>query len=144
MWICRTCAVEHPDIAAACAICADERQWVPADGQQWVTLEELAGGHSAQLTQLEPGLHGITVRPAVGIGQQAHLVQTSDGNLLWDPPGYVDDDIVEQVRALGAVAGIAASHPHMFGVQVEWARRLGDVPVFVCEPDLRWSRGRTR
>jgi hypothetical protein len=139
MIICETCAVEHPDGAVVCAICADERQWVPADGQQWTSLAELAAsGHTAQVRQLEPGLHGVTVRPKVGIGQQAHLVQTPDGNLLWDPPGYLDDDVVQQVAALGPVVAVAASHPHMFGVQVEWARRLGDVPVLVCAPDLRW------
>jgi hypothetical protein len=36
------------------------------------------------------------------------------------------------------VAAIATSHPHMFGAQVAWSRALGGVPVWVCEPDLRW------
>jgi hypothetical protein len=137
--ICATCAVEHAEPAGVCAICADERQWVPADGQRWVTLGELsAGGHRAHVRELEPGLHGITVQPTVGIGQQAHLVQTPGGNVLWDPNGYVDDDAVRRVTELGEVVAIAASHPHMFGVQVEWSRRLGGVPVLVTEPNAPW------
>ena len=36
-WICATCAVEHAERMDVCAICADERQWVPADGQHWTT-----------------------------------------------------------------------------------------------------------
>ena len=40
--ICRTCAVEHTEAVGVCRICADERQWVPAEGQQWTTLDELA------------------------------------------------------------------------------------------------------
>ncbi len=139
MWICQTCAVEHAEAIGVCAICADERQWVPAAGQQWTTLDELAAtGHRTRVRELEPELFGVTVEPKVGIGQQAHLVRTAAGNLLWDPTGYLDEDAVRRVRELGEVVAIAASHPHMFGVQVEWSRALGGVPVLVAEPDLEW------
>ena len=139
MVICATCGVEHAEAVATCAICADERQWVPAQGQQWTTLEELtAAGHRTQLRELEADLFGLTVDPGVGIGQQAHLIRTPEGNLLWDPPGFLDEDGVSEILALGEVAAIASSHPHMFGVQVEWSRALGGAPVLVSEPDLSW------
>ncbi len=138
-WICRTCAVEHAERPDVCAICADERQWVPATGQAWTTLAELtAAGERLVLEELEPDLFGLSSEPSVGIGQQAKIVRTPAGNLLWDPPGYVDDDAVARVRALGPVVAIAASHPHMFGVQVAWSRALGGVPVLVAEADAHW------
>ncbi|WP_069387307.1 hydrolase [Cellulosimicrobium cellulans] len=138
-WICATCAVEHADRPDVCAICADERQWVPATGQRWTTLEELAAaGEHVVVTELEPGLHGLTSEPSVGIGQQSKLVRTAEGNLLWDPLGYVDDAAVAAVLALGPVVAIVASHPHMFGVQVAWSRALGGVPVLVAEADAGW------
>jgi hypothetical protein len=137
--ICATCGVEHEETVGVCAICADERQWVPAQGQIWTTLDELEqAGRAAHVRELEPDLFGITVEPKVGIGQQAHLVRTPAGNVLWDPNGYVDDDVVRQVRAQGDVLAITSSHPHMFGVQVEWSRRLGGVPVLVTEPNMAW------
>lgn len=138
-WICRTCAVEHDHRVAVCAICDDERQYVPIDGQEWTTLPELtAEGYRAEMAELEPGLQAITTSPEAGIGQQSKLLHTRAGSLLWDPVGFVDDDIVQRVRALGEVRAIVASHPHMFGVQVEWSRRLGGVPVLVAEADLHW------
>ncbi len=138
-WICATCGVEHAEQAAACAICADERQYVPAEGQRWTTLGELgAGGRWVEVTELEPDLFGLTVTPKAGIGQTAKLVRTPSGNLLWDPIGFLDDDAVARVRELGGVAAIVASHPHMFGVQVEWSRALGGVPVLVTEEDEGW------
>ena len=141
MWICETCGVEHAEASGVCAICADERQWVPADGQRWATLEELAhAGRRVHVTELEPDLFGITVEPKVGIGQQTHLVRSHAGNLPWDPVGYLDHEAVNRVRELGDVTAIAASHPHMFGVQVEWSRALGGVPVLVAEPDVEWVR----
>ncbi|WP_029136130.1 MBL fold metallo-hydrolase [Nakamurella lactea] len=140
MLICATCAVEYdeptPDV---CPICADERQWVPSDGQHWTTLDEMtAAGQQLTFTDNEPGLTGIATDPKVGIGQTAQLLSTPEGSLLWDPTGYVDDEAVRRVLDQGPVLAIAASHPHMFGVQVEWSHRLGDVPVLVAEADREW------
>jgi hypothetical protein len=139
VWVCETCGVEHAEAGAICVICADERQWVPRDGQKWATLEELGqAGRRVHVAELEPDLFGITVEPKVGIGQQTHLLRTPAGNLLWDPIGYLDDEAVSRVRELGEVTAIAASHPHMFGVQVEWSRALGGVSVLVSEADVEW------
>ena len=139
MWVCQTCGVEHADASELCAICADERQWVPPGGSEWATLDELAqAGRRVQIVEVEPDLFGITAEPKVGIGQTTHLVRTPAGNLLWDPVGYLDEDAVGRVRELGEVAAIAASHPHMFGVQVEWSKALGGVPVLVSEADASW------
>ena len=92
-WICATCAVESAEQPDVCAICADERQWVPASGQRWTTLDELrAQGYRAHLEELEPDLYAITSSPSAGIGQQSKLVVTPEGSLLWDPIGFLDDD----------------------------------------------------
>jgi len=140
-WICSTCGVEHADRSTVCTICADERQWVPEAGQSWTTLEELAAaGCRGSVTELEQDLYGISSTPTVGIGQLAKLVVTSRGSVLWDPIGFVDDDLAARVQKLGHVRAIIASHPHMFGVQVEWSRRLGGVPVLVAEADAGWIR----
>jgi len=142
VWICRTCAVEHPDSDAPperCAICSDERQYVLPTGQRWTSLPQLtAEGHQGLLVEVEPGITGIDVTPKVGIGQRALLVRTTGGNLLWDPVGYLDDRLVAGVAELGGVAAVAASHPHMYGAQVEWSRRFGGVPVWVVAADREW------
>lgn len=141
VWICRTCAVEQPDTprpAGSCAICSDDRQYVRPSGQRWTTLAELeTEGHSGSVAEVEPGLLGISIAPSVGIGQRALLVQTSGGNLLWDPTGYVDDDLETLVRDAGGVAAVASSHPHMFGAQVDWGTRF-DAPVWVQAADRSW------
>jgi hypothetical protein len=124
---------------AICPICSDERQYVRPTGQQWTTLEDLqAGGHTGSTAQVEPGLQGVTITPSVGIGQRALGVQTLAGNLLWDPTGYLDDNLVAALHQLGGVAAVASSHPHMFGVQVEWSHRFGGVPVYVQAADREW------
>jgi hypothetical protein len=142
VWICRACAVEHPDTPAppaVCKICSDHRQYVPLAGQAWSSLPELAAaGTTLSIVPVEPDLFGINEYPSFGIGQRAHLVRTDAGNLLWDPTGFVDEAGAAAVLELGPVAAIVASHPHMFGVQVEWSRALGGVPILVSAADREW------
>ncbi|HET9094888.1 MAG TPA: hypothetical protein VFN36_07345 [Solirubrobacteraceae bacterium] len=137
--LCATCGVEHVQPSGTCAICADERQWVPAEGQRWTSLQELrAAGHRVRIAELEPGLHAVNIEPGVGIGQQAHLVVTPHGCVLWDVPPFIDRPAVDRIRSFGPVLAIAASHPHMFGVQSAWSHALEQAPILVCEPLLEW------
>lgn len=140
-WICATCAQQHADTERppeVCAICADERQWVPPEGQRWTSLAELAdAGHRTEVAEVEPGLVGIGVTPTLGIGQRALVVRTDEGALLWDPPGFVDDAAVTAVREAGGLSAISASHPHFYGVAVEWSRAF-DAPILLPEADRGW------
>ncbi|MFI7482310.1 MBL fold metallo-hydrolase [Kocuria sp. M1R5S2] len=142
VWICRSCGVEHAPAAdppEECAICADDREDKLLEGPRWTTPDQLRdAGHETRVEELEPDLYGIRVVPRFGIGQRALLVRTPEGNLLWDPTGYLDRSAVERVRDLGGADCIVASHPHMYGVQIEWSRALGGIPVLVAEADRHW------
>lgn len=146
-WICRTCANQYPptpDVPARCVVCCDDRQYVPASGQAWTSLEELAAtGHRTAWSELEPGLHELAVTPALGIGHRGLLVTTPRGGVLWDPPGYLDDEAVDVVRSTGGLLGVARSHPHLGGVLVEWSSRFRDAqgrgaPVWLPRRDAAW------
>jgi glyoxylase-like metal-dependent hydrolase (beta-lactamase superfamily II) len=141
-YVCRTCGVQHAPSArppSRCAICEDERQYLPADGQQWATLADLrADGHTIEVRELESGLTGIGADPRVGIGQRALLIQTTDGNVLWDCLGLIDAAGIAAVRARGGLHGIAMSHPHFYGVCVEWSQAFDGAPIYVPEADRQW------
>ena len=140
-WICATCGNHYPDSAdppTSCVICSDERQWVPASGQRWTTSTELGGdGRHCDIWVEEPGLFGLGVTPVVGIGQRGLIVTTDEGNLLWDPPGYLDGDAIERVRELGGLRAVTASHPHFYGAMAEWGQAFG-ADVWVPEADAAW------
>ncbi|WP_031469460.1 hydrolase [Sciscionella sediminilitoris] len=145
IWICATCGVEHPDSPEPppgdCAICADERQYIPHEGQSWISLDQLsAQPHATVHREHGFGVHALYREPEFAIGQHSYLVQTAEGNLLWDPPNYLDAEILAIVRKLGGAAVIAASHPHMFGSQVSWSTALGGARVLVNAADRAWVR----
>ncbi|MBI4900751.1 MAG: hydrolase [Actinobacteria bacterium] len=147
LWICATCGVETADLDEAplrCEICSDERQWVPESGQAWTTLADLTeGGTRTEWFEVEPGLYGVRSSPTVGIGQQTMVVSTPAGVVVFDPLGFVDDECVEHVRALGKVLAVVASHPHMYGCQTVWAAAL-DAPVVLNAHDAEWCRNEER
>src|SRR6266851_2651856 len=86
-FICTACGTQYAPADAppgACPICTDERQFVPASGQSWTTLEGLRNAHSNKFRRLATGLMTIETTPAFGIGQRAILARTPAGNVLWD------------------------------------------------------------
>ena len=142
IWFCPTCGHEYSDTPqppARCAICTDDRQYILPEGQRWTTLAELQVDRSASFNELEPDLSGITVTPKVGIGQRGLLVRTPGGNLLWEPQGFVDDAMVEALNALGGVAAIASSHPHLTGASVSISQLFGGIPIYWAADDQRWA-----
>lgn len=139
-FICVTCGTQYTDSAEPpehCPICEDERQYVGHDGQRWTTLDMLQALHRNVIHAEEPGLIGIQSQPRVAIGQRALLVQTPDGNILWDCISLLDEATISAVRGLGGIKAIAISHPHFYSSLAEWSHAF-DAPVYLHANDRAW------
>jgi hypothetical protein len=112
-WICKTCGTQFPPSAQppeACPICRDERQYVGYNGQQWTTLAQMRNdGFRNEFKEHEPGLTGIGTTPTFAIGERALLVQSAQGNVLWDCMSLIDDETVLGIERLGGLTAIAIS-----------------------------------
>ena len=140
-FICTACGTQYPPSEVPpdeCLMCTDERQFVPASGQAWTTLEGLRSAHSNKFRRLATGLTTIETTPAFGIGQRAILARTSAGNVLWECLALIDDATVDVLNGLGGVKAIAISHPHYYTTMVEWSRALGGVPIHLHAADRQW------
>jgi hypothetical protein len=139
-YICITCGTQYPASQAApahCPICEDDRQYINQNGQQWTTLAELRRDHTNSFAEVDPGITAIKTAPGFAIGQQAHLIQTPAGNLLWDCISFLDDVTVAEVQRRGGVAAIAISHPHFYSSMVEWSRTFG-APIYLHAENRSW------
>lgn len=140
-YICITCGTQFAQSSQTperCPICEDERQYVGHDGQQWTTLPELQQSHRNRIERQEDRLYGIGTEPKFAIGQRALLIQSDQGNVLWDCVSLIDDETIERVNALGGVSAIAVSHPHYYSSAVEWAQAFG-VSLYLHEADRQWA-----
>jgi hypothetical protein len=139
-YICVTCGTqfaETADTPADCPICQDERQYIGWDGQKWTTLAKLQQSHHNVYKPEEPNMLGIGTNPSFGIGQRALLVQTAEGNLLWDCITLLDEPTIAVVKALGGIQAIAISHPHYYSCMVEWAHAF-DAPIYLHAAEEEW------
>ncbi len=131
-YICVACGIQFKESVeppSHCPICEDERQYVNHDGQSWTKLDELEREHHNVMQSLEPGLTEIITEPRYGIGQRALLVESPEGNVLWDCVSLIDDSTIAAVEALGGISSLAMSHPHMYGSMVEWSHAFGNAPI---------------
>lgn len=141
-YICATCGVQYAasqEPPGECPICEDERQYLRPEGQQWTTLAKMKEeGYRNRFRSYEPGLTGIGTEPNFAIGQRALLVQTDQGNVLWDCITLIDDETIQAVKALGGVQAITICHPHFYDSMVEWSHAFDNAPIYLHAADSRW------
>lgn len=138
--ICKACGTSysvmhaHP---AQCAICEDERQFVPVSGQEWISPQSLHANHSNKWRQLSPTLLTLETVPAFAIGQRAFLLMTPAGNILWDCIANLDDATRTLITGLGGIKAIAISHPHYYSTMQDWAEAF-NAPIYLHAADKQW------
>jgi hypothetical protein len=140
-YICEQCGVQYADAPqppSRCIICDEERQYINPNGQRWLTLEELQGERRNIFTQVEPNLTSIRTEPSFAIGQTAHLIQTPQGNVLWDCISLIDNETIQMIENLGGLSAIAISHPHFYSTSVEWSQAFGGIPIYINQADQQW------
>ncbi|ARA93574.1 hypothetical protein AWN76_010655 [Rhodothermaceae bacterium RA] len=140
-FICTTCGTQFAPSDGPplrCPICEDARQYVGKGGQAWTTMPALRRTHRNVVRAVEPGLTEIFTEPSFGIGQRALLVETPEGNVLWDAITLLDEETIRAVEARGGLAAMAVSHPHYYSAVAAWSHAFGDVPVYLHAADRPW------
>lgn len=141
-FICLACGTQYPDSEMPpheCPLCQDERQFVPKTGQMWRTMPELSADHEIVWREEEPGVHSLILQPHFAIGQRAFLIETSEGNVLWDCIGLFDDSVVAKIKSRGGLRAIAISHPHYYSTMDVWSRAFANVPILLHAGDSKWA-----
>src|SRR6476646_8862480 len=100
--ICTACGTQYTPSSVAprqCAICEEERQYLPPRGQTLKTQGALATEYLNPYRQYEPGVIGIGTQPSFAIGQRALLVCTPSGNVLWDCIAMLDPPTITLINS---------------------------------------------
>ena len=145
-FICVQCGTQFAETAeppSRCPICEDERQYVRHTGQKWTTLEQLRAAHHNRIEDEAAQLLGVGTEPEFAIGQRALLLQSPEGNLLWDCITLLDDETADAIDARGGIRAIAISHPHYYSAMVEWGARF-DARIFLHAADREWVMRKNR
>lgn len=79
----------------------------------------------------------IVTEPQFAIGQRCILLETAEGNVLWDCITYLDDETVEFIKGKGGLKAIVISHPHYYTTHLDWAGAF-DCPIYIAADDEEW------
>jgi glyoxylase-like metal-dependent hydrolase (beta-lactamase superfamily II) len=140
-FICMTCGVQYGETDAPpehCLICEDDRQYIGHKGQRWTTLSEMQNEFHNRIEDIDPNITGVGTVPSFAIGQRGLLVQTPNGNVLWDCNSLIDDATVEAIRARGGIRAIAVSHPHTVGSLVEFSHAFDNASIYWHADNREW------
>jgi len=99
---------------------------------------DMVGKYENQCEEEEENLHSIQTVEKFAIGQRAYLLQTPQGNILWDCVSLLDTPTIELVKIHGGISAIAISHPHYYSSMVEWSEAFGGVPVYLHHDCAKW------
>lgn len=137
--LCTACSTSYEDDPGIsnCKICEDDRQFVPVKGQQWLAFSALRATHQNKWQQHLKGLFSLQTVPSFAINQRAFLLQSAQGNILWDCIANLDDATESLIHALGGIDAIAISHPHYYSTMQDWAAAF-DAPIYLHEDDREW------
>ena len=80
----------------------------------------------------------LTTKPPIAIGQRALIVQTPNGNVMWDCVTLVNDASIAALRERGGLSAIAISHPHFYACMATWSMAFDDCPIYVHAQDTEW------
>ena len=139
--ICTACGTQFPmtnnNEPETCAICLDDRQYIPETGQGWTNTNQLTVNHSVSIKETLKNLYELRLTPSFAIGQRAFLILSPIGNILWDCIPLLDEATVAFIKSKGGLKAIAFSHPHYYSNMNDWAA-VFNCPIYIHQKDEPW------
>ena len=125
---------------AACPVCVDVRNALPADGWDFRTADDLAGRLRTRWREFVPGrLWGFSCTPKWGLGATGWLLIRPEGNVAFEAAPYYSPDALELIRELGGVRTLSTSHPHGYGALWQLQREFRPALPLQKE-DLKYTK----
>jgi glyoxylase-like metal-dependent hydrolase (beta-lactamase superfamily II) len=72
--------------------------------------------------------------PGFALSNRTLLVQSANGNILWDCVPLLNKKTIEFINSIGGLKAIAFSHPHYYSTMNEWATAF-NCPIYIHEND---------
>ncbi|PJE95259.1 hypothetical protein CUT44_23350 [Streptomyces carminius] len=123
-----------------CPVCRDVRNALPADGWELPAEKSVADRLATRRYRPVEGITGFTTDPPFGLGSTGWLIGTPEGNVGWEAAPYYPPDALAEIRALGGIARLGASHVHGYGALWQLQERFDPPVVAVGVADLEWTK----
>lgn len=123
-----------------CPVCTDVRNDLPADGWRFLPEAEVAASHGGAAREVAPGLWAFTTTPGLGLAGTGWLIVRDDGNIAFEAAPYYSPEMLHQLRALGGIRYLAASHVHGYGALFQLQREFVPEVLAIQREDLNMTK----
>ena len=123
-----------------CPVCTDVRNDLPEDGWRFLPETEVAASHSGNVREVAPGLWAFTTTPNLGLAGTGWLIVRDGGNIAFEAAPYYSAEMLDQLRALGGIRFLAASHAHGYGALFQLQREFAPEVLAIQRDDLKMTK----
>lgn len=140
-WACAHCGFWQRHFGpSACPVCEDTRNDLPADGWRFLTEKQVAAELTGHWRSLPGDMVAFSTTPAFGLNGTGWLLLHPDGNTAFEAAPYYTPPMLEEIRRLGGIRFLAASHCHGYGALWQLQDVFQPEILAIQKDDLRMTK----
>lgn len=140
-WACSNCGFWQKHFEPrGCAICDDTRNDLPHDGWNFLREEEVAAKLTGSWKRLDRDMVAFTTAPPFGLNGTGWLLLHPDGNTAFEAAPYYTPEMLDEIRRLGGIRFLAASHCHGYGALWQLQDVFQPEVLAIQKDDLRMTK----
>jgi glyoxylase-like metal-dependent hydrolase (beta-lactamase superfamily II) len=123
-----------------CPVCTDTRNDLPEDGWDFRTEQQVAGILAGSWRPLARDMVAFTTAPRYGLNGTGWLLLHPEGNIAFEAAPYYTPPMLDEIRRLGGIRILAASHVHGYGALWQLQREFEPEVMAIQREDLRMTK----
>ncbi len=123
-----------------CPVCTDTRNDLPQDGWDFWPEDKVASFLAGHWRDVGRDVVAFTTTPRFGLNGTGWLLLHADGNVAFEAAPYYTAPMLNEIRRLGGVRFLAASHVHGYGALWQLQREFAPEIVAIQREDLRLTK----
>lgn len=140
-WACGHCGFWQKHFAPrGCPVCEDTRNDLPADGWDFWPEARVAAHVTGSWRRLAQDLVAFSTAPPFGLNGTGWLLLHEDGNVAFEAAPYYTPPMLEEIRRLGGIRFLAASHCHGYGALWQLQDVFAPEICAIQKEDLRMTK----
>lgn len=123
-----------------CPVCTDTRNDLPEDGWRFLPVADVKSNLRGHWRYLDRNLVGFSVTPPLGLNGTGWLLLQQEGNIAFEAAPFYTDEMLAEIRRLGGIRVLAASHVHGYGALWQLQDAFQPEIVAIQKEDLRLTK----
>ena len=123
-----------------CPVCVDTRNDLPEDGWSFLGEAEVAARLEGSWRRVGREMVAFSTAPRFGLNGTGWLLLHEAGNVAFEAAPYYTAPMLGEIRRLGGIAVLAASHVHGYGALWQLQREFSPQIVAIQRDDLRLTK----